>query len=226
MITSSRGSRCCAAALAGLTALSLVACGSSTTPGTSVAAGNSSSPSRAPAAKGHATGLVASVSGGTVTLNGPGGDVQTVDVTPSTRVTQSTPGQLTGVTVGECVVARATKDGGTPPTITAASVTYGTAENARCSHPGGANNRVVVGTVASTNGNTLTITAAGGSADTVTITPATRYEARSDATPSVIATGQCLTARGTTDGSGLQAQNVALRPSRDGKCGDDKHQGG
>jgi len=229
MITSSYGSRCRTTALAGLVALSLAACGSSTTTGSSVAASSSSSPSQgpAPAAKGHAAGLVASVSGGTVTLNGAHGTATTVDVTPATHVAQTTPGQLTGVTVGECIVARATKDGGAPPTITAASVTYGTAENGQCTHPGADEHHAVVGTVGTVDGNTIAVTSPDGAKDTVTVTPTTRYAARSEATPSVITVGQCLTASGTADGSGtLQAQNVAVRTSHDGKCGDGKHQAG
>ncbi|MEU0496381.1 DUF5666 domain-containing protein [Mycobacterium sp. NPDC006124] len=215
--------------LAGLVALSLAACGSTTTPGTSTTAASgpsSTSSSPAPAAKARAAGLVASVSGGTVTVTGTKGPT-TVDVTPSTRVTQTTPGQLTGVTVGECIVARPAKNGGTPPTVTAASVAYGTAENGQCSRTAGGDHRAVVGTVASVNGTAIAVTSTDGAADTVTVTPATRYAARSDATPSVIAAGQCLTARGTADGSGtLQAQDVAVRPSRNGQCGEEKHHEG
>ncbi|WP_263997768.1 DUF5666 domain-containing protein [Mycobacterium yunnanensis] len=208
--------------LAGIAALSLAACGSSTTTGASVTAASgapSTSTTPAPAAKARVAGLITSVSGGTVTVNGPKGPT-TVDVTPSTRVTRTTPGQLAGVTVGECVVARPAKNGGTPPTITAASVAYGTAENAQCSHPGTTtDHRAVVGTVASVDANTIAVTSTNAAAGSVTVTPTTRYMARSDATPSVIAVGQCLTARGTSDASGLQAQDVAVRPSRNGRCG-------
>lgn len=241
MISSSRVSRCGAVALAGLTAFSLAACGSTGASGTSAVAsgtsstpttsssgpGTSSSASPAPAAgRDHAFGLVGSVSGGAVTLAGPDG-TRTVDVTPSTRVTQITPGQLTDVTVGECVLIRPTKDSGKPPTVTAAAVLFRAAGNGRCGGQGAGRRQGVVGTVASATGSTIAITSADNVQTTVTVTPSTRYAKRSTADSSVIAAGQCLTARGTKDGAGnLEAQSVIVRPSNDGKCGNGRRQGG
>ncbi|KAA0101231.1 hypothetical protein CIW49_07030 [Mycolicibacterium sp. P1-18] len=166
------------------------------------------------------------MSGGTVTLTGPAG-AHTVVVSPSTRVTQTTPGQLTNVAVGDCVVVRPTKNGGAPPAVTAASVQFGAADDGRCGHAG-SGGRAVVGTVASIKGSQVAVTEASQPANvTVTVTPATRYATRSKATPAAIAVGQCLTARGTTDGDGnLDAQNVGVRPSVNGQCPQGKRQGG
>lgn len=143
------------------------------------------------------------MSGGTITLTGPTGTT-TVDVTASTHVTQVTPGQLTNVVVGDCVVVRPTKDGGSPPTVTAASVQFGAADNGRCGRAGGWGTKAVVGTVASITGSTVAVTGAdnakatqGAGAErpgdvTVTVTPTTRYASRSKATPAVIAVGHSI----------------------------------
>ncbi|GAB7070719.1 hypothetical protein JCM12141A_50080 [Mycolicibacterium hodleri] len=169
----------------------------------------------APAAgKVRASGLVATVSGGTVTLSGSKG-AGTVDVSPSTHVTQIVPSQLTNLAVGDCVVVHPTKDGGAPPTVTAASVQFALAKDGRCGHGG----RAVIGTVASITGNTVAVTEAAQPTVTVTVTPDTRYTSRTTATPAAIAVGQCLTARGTAGTTGdVQAAAVSVRPSDDGRC--------
>lgn len=246
MVISSHVSRCAAVALTGFTALSLAACGSSSTPSpssssstasTSSSQSSPSSTSASPtpgaagpggkdAGKDKAFGLIGSVSGGTVTLTGPHGPA-TVDVTPSTHVTQLVPGQLTDVTAGECVMVRPTKDSGGPPTVTAAAVLVRAAGNGECGHPGGGHGRGVVGAVASVNGSSIVLTTADNAQTTVTVTPTTRYGKLNPADTSAIATGQCLAARGTKDGSGnLQATTVNLRPAHNGQCGGGRHQGG
>jgi len=166
-------------------------------------------------------GLVGSVSGGTVTVNGPDGRA-IVDVTPATRVTQIVAGRLTDVTAGECLVARPTRDSGGQPTVTAATVLFGPPVNGQCAR--GKRGRGLAGTVASVDGNSITLTAADGTSSTVTVTPATRYARRAVADSSAIADGQCLLALGTkgTDGT-LQATVVSVRPSHDDRCGARRH---
>jgi hypothetical protein len=246
MVISSHVSRCAAVALTGFTALSLAACGSSSTPSPSSSgstASTSSSPSSpastsaspTPEAAGpggkdagrdKAFGLIGSVSGGTVTLTGPHGPA-TVDVNPSTHVTQLVSGQLTDVTAGECVMVRPTKDSGGPPTVTAAAVLVRAAGNGECGHPGGGHGRGVVGAVGSVNGSSIVLTTADNAQTTVTVTPTTRYGKLNPADTSAITTGQCLAARGTKDGSGnLQATAVNLRPANNGQCGGGRHKGG
>jgi hypothetical protein len=246
MVISSHVSRCAAVALTGFAALSLAACGSSSTPVTPSSSSSKSTTATTPSApstsssptpgasgdggkdrgRDKAFGLVGSVSGGTVTLTGPHGPA-TVDVTPSTHVTELAAGQLTDVTVGECVVVRPTKDSGGPPTVTAAAVLIRPAGNGQCGHQGGGHGRGVTGAVASVNGSSIVLTAADNGQTTVTVTPDTHYAKLNPADTSAITTGQCLGARGTKDGSGnLQATAVNLRPANNGQCGGGRHQGG
>jgi hypothetical protein len=241
MVISSRVSRCAAATIAVFAAASLAACGSSSTPSASSSsaakptAGSSSSapsssptaPASAPAAAGkdRAFGLVDSVSGGTVMVTGPKGPA-TVDVTPSTRVTQLSAAQLTDVVAGECVAVHPTKGSGGQSPVTAAAVLVTQAGNGRCGQAG-PRGHGVGGTVASVNGSSIVLTAADNSQVTVTVTSGTRYAKRSTADTSAIAAGQCLMARGTKDGSGnLAATAVNLRPADNGQCGGGRRHGG
>jgi Domain of unknown function (DUF5666) len=239
MVISSRVSRCAAVTVAVCAAASLAACGSSSTPSasssstaapaatSSSAASNSSPTAPAPAAaaagKDRTFGLVASVSGGTVMVTGPKGPA-TVDVTPSTHVTQLTAAQFSDVVAGECVAVHPTRGKGTASSVTAAAVLVTQAGNGRCGRAGA---RGVGGTVASVNGSSMVLTAADNSQITVTVTPGTRYAKRSTADTSAIAAGQCLMARGTKDGSGnLAATAVNLRPADNGQCGGGRRHGG
>jgi hypothetical protein len=61
--------------------------------------------------KDYVEGLVESVSGNTIQLRTRTGSA-TVDFTPSTRVAEVTPAQLTDVTPGSCVNVRGTQDAG------------------------------------------------------------------------------------------------------------------
>jgi hypothetical protein len=174
--------------IAGTTALSAAACGTSnntsnnTKPGTSVSPGSSSPASSSPSAsakgKEWVNGLIASVSGNAVQVTQETGTA-TVDFAPSTKVTEVTPTQLTDVTAGSCVSARPTRES-TPATsgaITAKSVTVSQAVDGKCPQPkapagtstatpapaspssGPEAPRSVRGTVASVAGNTITVTA-------------------------------------------------------------------
>ncbi|MEZ0054345.1 hypothetical protein ABIA30_005385 [Mycobacterium sp. MAA66] len=226
MPTTSRARRCAVATLAGFAALSLAACGSSSTPSpTSKAAGSSSPSSASPApdngdkGKDRVFGLVGSVTGGTVSVNGKDGQ-GTVDITPSTHIAQFTPGQLTDITAGQCVIVHPTKDNDNGPAVTAADVLFGQPDNTQCGHKGGTQGRGVGGTVASVNGNAIVVTAPDNSQTTVTVTPDTHYTKRASADASAIAAGVCLGARGTKDGNGvLQATMAMVRPAVNGACG-------
>jgi Domain of unknown function (DUF5666) len=226
LVMSARVSRCASVAVAGLAALSLAGCGSSNPPSTSASSTKLAAPSASPApgaagnlGKDKAFGLIGSVTGGTVTLAGSNGPV-TVDVGPSTRVVEVTPGQLTDVITGECAVVLPTKDSTRPPTVTAAAMVVGPAANGQC---GG---RGIAGTIASVSDNLIVLTAANNSQTAVTVTPDTRFAKRSRPDTSAIAVGKCLAARGTKDGSGtLQATAVYLQPSNNGQCGH-RRQGG
>lgn len=170
------------------------------------------------------SGLVNSVSGGTVSVTGKDGP-GTVNVTSSTRITQLGPGQLTDVTAGECIAVRPVKGGNdNGSAVTAAGVLVGQPRNAQCGPKGGQKadkqTRGINGTVASVNGNTIVVTAADNSQTAVTVTPDTHYTKSADADAKVIAAGMCLGARGTKDGSGvLQATFAMVRPAVNGACG-------
>lgn len=224
MISSDAVSRCGTAILAGLAAFSLAACGSS---GTSSTASSTSSKTTTPSAAAPAadgrertSGIVGSVTGTTITLTGANGPA-TVDVSPSTKVRQLTAATLSNVAAGQCLVVRPTKDTAGSPTVTAAAVLFGSAENGQCAAPGKQQGHGVIGTVASVNSSSITVTTGDGTQSTVTVTPATRYAERSTADSSVIAAGQCLLAQGSKspDGSSIQATSINVRPAASGPCG-------
>lgn len=225
MSTTSRTRRCGVVALAGFAALSLAACGSSSTPSAGSTTAASSSPSSAapapggPGGKDRLSGLVNSVSGGTVSITGKDGP-GTVDITSSTRITQLSPGQLTDVTAGECVAVRPVKGNDNGPAVTAANILVGRPGNAQCGEKGGKREHGINGTVAAVNGNTIQVTDADNAQITVTVTPETRYTKTAGADAKAIAAGMCLGARGTKDGNGaLQATFAMVRPAVNGACG-------
>src|SRR5271155_2925102 len=111
--------------LTGATALSVAACGASNNskPATSASPTNSavapSSPSASPNGKSWVSGMIASVSGDAIQVTEQTG-AATVDFTPSTKITQVTPAQLTDVSAGSCVAVLPTRDSAdTDGTITA-----------------------------------------------------------------------------------------------------------
>jgi len=165
------------------------------------------------------SGLVNSVSGGTVSVTGKDGPA-TVDITSSTRITQLGPGQLTDVTTGECVAVRPVKGNDSGAAVTAANVLVGQPGNAQCGQKGEKREHGINGTVASVNGSTIMVTDADNAQITVTVTPDTRYTKSSSADAKAIAAGMCLGARGTKDGNGaLQATFAMVRPAVNGACG-------
>ena len=205
-------------AVAGATALSVGACSSSKnaqSPATS-----SSSPAASKAKnKDSVQGQVASVSGNAVqvTLNN---GTATVDVSPSTKVTESTVAQLSDVAAGNCVdlIDKPAPAPGGPVTTTWVHLGLPGGDG-KCPQP----KNKAVGTVASVAGNTIHVTvtdANGNPADTnVTVTDKTVYNKGVSATSQAIAQGKCITAHGTKDGGGtLKATVVALGPANDGKC--------
>jgi Domain of unknown function (DUF5666) len=237
MVISAWVSRCAAVTVAIVAAASLVACGSSGTPSaasSSAAAkpagtgSSGASPSAAAAPEGadvnRTFGLIDSVSGGTVTVTGPKGRA-TVDVTPSTRVTQLTAGRLTDVIAGECLAVHPTRDSGGSSSVTAAAVVVTQVGSGPCEQPDPRGRRVG-GTVASVGASSIVLTGPNDSQITVTVTPDTRYAERSATDTTAITAGQCLLARGSRDANGnLAATAVELRPADNGKCGG-RHQGG
>jgi Domain of unknown function (DUF5666) len=232
-VTSARLTRLAIFTLTGATALSVAACGASNTTKPPSAAGPTSSAatSSPPASvngKAWVNGMIASVSGDAIQVTQRSGNA-TVDFTPSTKITEITPGQLTDVTAGSCVAVHPTRDsadnGGA---ITAQFVRVSPAVDGKCQepkHPAGANakHRAISGTVATVAGNTITVNATdadgNSSQSNVTVTDTTRYTKQSATDAQALGQGKCVAARGTKDGSGtLQATSISVQQADNGTC--------
>src|ERR1700757_1776330 len=107
--------------------------------------------------KDYVEGLVESVAGGTIQLRTRTGSA-TVDFSPSTRVVEVTPAQLSDVTPGSCVNVRATPQSapGGGAGITAQAVTITAAVDGKCPPPAG-----FFGMVTSVSGNTIAVNGMG-----------------------------------------------------------------
>jgi hypothetical protein len=205
-------------AVAGATALAIGACGSShdqKSPATSSPA----------TAKGKDTvhGLIASVSGNAVQVTQESGTA-TVDVSPSTKITENTKAQLTDVAAGNCASVVTTPAPAPGGAVTATSVQLTPqGGDGKCPQPKTSPHKVI-GTVASVAGNTIhmTITDANGNPvpTDVTVTDKTAYTKHASATSQAIAQGKCITAQGTKSSDGtLQATAIGLGPAHEGgKC--------
>ncbi len=176
----------------------------------------SSPPSAAPApappaaeGKDYVEGLVESVSGDTIQLRTRSGSA-TVSTTPSTRVVEVTPGQLTDVTPGSCVNVRATPQSAPAgAAITAQSVTITPAIDGKCPPPAG-----FYGTVTSVSGNSIAVNSVGAGGQTtptsVTVTNTTSYSKQAPSSTQAIQHGKCMGAQGTNSDGVLQAMTISL----------------
>lgn len=214
-----------------------------------IASPTSSPPEAAEKGKDWVNGLIASVSGNAIQVTEQTG-AATVDFTPSTKITEVTPAQLSNVTTGSCVTVRPTPESATAPggAVTAESVRVSPATDGKCPEakrpavgsttteptapPSGPEKpRPVHGTVASVTGNTINVTSTdpnGNPSQTnVTVTDTTKYTQRNPATAQAITQGKCITARGTKDGGTLQATKINLQPADNGNCPQhEKHHAG
>jgi len=167
-------------------------------------------PAPPPVGKDYVEGLVQSVSGNTIALRTRTGSA-TVDFSPSTRVVEVTPAQLTDITPGSCVNVRATPQsapaGGAG--ITAQAVTITAAVDGKCPPPAG-----FFGTVTSVSGNTIAVNGMGPdgpSAPTnVTVADTTSYSKQTASSTQAIVNGKCMGAQGTQDGGVLHATMISL----------------
>jgi Domain of unknown function (DUF5666) len=211
--------------VAGATVLSLAACGASNNTKPSTAASptssavTSSSPSASPNGKTWVSGMIASVSGDAIQVTQQTGNA-TVDFTPSTKITEVTPAQLTDVTAGSCVAVHPTGDSaGASGTITAQSVRVSPAVDGKCPQP--KHHAGVSGTVASVAGNSIIVngTDANSSPSTVTVTDTTKYTKQAATDAQALAQGKCIAARGTKEDSGtLQATAISVQQADNGSC--------
>jgi hypothetical protein len=172
-------------------------------------------PAGPPVGKDYVEGLVESVSGNTIQLRTRTGSA-TVDFSPSTRVVEVTPAQLSDVTPGSCVNVRATPQSApNAAAITAQSVTITPAIDGKCPPPAG-----FYGTVASVSGNTIAVNGIGeGGQSTptnvtnvtnVTVANSTSYQKQTATSTQAIAHGRCMGAQGTQNAGVLQAMTISL----------------
>jgi len=233
--STTRLSRVALLAVTGASALSVAACGASnhakptSTNPTNSAPSSSSSPSASAKGKDWVNGLIDSVSGNTIQVSQRSGSA-TIDFTPSTAVSEITP--------GSCVSVRPDRHGASSEggAITARSVRVSTAVDGNCPQPkqpagettstppgAPAAHHQIGGQVASVAGNTITLNSAdsgGNSSQTsVTVTDTTKYTKQSTTDAQAIAQGKCIAAHGTTDGGGtLQATTISVQQSDNGSC--------
>ncbi len=220
--------------LIGLTALSVAACGSSTTASQPASTGSSSASSSAasssPAPNGgrkdHVAGLISAVTGNTVTVTARDA-TKTVAFSASTKISEMTPAALTDVTSGSCVSVRPARgDTAAGAPMTAAAVVLSAPVNGQCfaGAKAPAGSRALRGTVASAGADTMAVAStAGGTPVTVALTADTTYAKRADSNSQAIAQGKCIAAQGTSDGGTLQADAISLRPTVNGSCPSGKH---
>jgi hypothetical protein len=225
-------------AATGAAALSVAACGTSNNAPSTTAAGPTSSaaPSSTPSAPGKGkdwvAGQIASVSGDAIQVTEHSG-AATVDFSPSTKIVEITPAQLTDVTAGSCVTVRPTRQSADSGTITAQAVRVSSAVDGKCPEPkqpagtsptgGPTGHHLIAGTVGSVAGNTITVngtdTTGTASATSVTVTDTTKYSKQAATDAQALAQGKCVAARGTKDDSGtLQAASISVSPAANGSC--------
>jgi hypothetical protein len=235
VLSTMRLSRVALLAIAGATALSVAACGSSNdTKPTSVnptsnAAPTSSAPSASDKGRDWVNGRIDSVSGSTIQVSRRSG-ATTVDFTPSTAVFENTPAQLTDVIAGSCVSVRPDRHGVSTAggAITARSVRVSTAVDGKCPAPThqagkGSHHQPPRGQVASVTGNTITLNntdAQGNPSQTsVSVTDTTSYTKQTATDAHAIVQGQCIAAHGTRDtGGALQATKISVQQADNGNC--------
>lgn len=234
-------------AVAGATALSIAACGSSnksspTSTSTSTSTVTSTSTSPAPAqGEAQVNGLIASVAGNSIQVTKDDNTNAAVNFTSTTKVTEVAPATLSDVTSGSCITVRPTTEIQGNQPVTAASVRVSPSVNGTCpsgkasgqgsttTPPSGTPTpppvkpKPVRGSVASVTGSTITVAGTDTSGNTtqtaVTVDDKTKYSKLTTATPDAIAQGKCVNARGNLDGGALHATSIKLRPANDGKCG-------
>lgn len=222
----------------GVTALSTVACGSSTTSAPGEASSTASATTSAAAApskpvkvngEDEVSGSIDSVSGNRIEVSGAKGSAS-VSFTPDTKIMELTPATLTDITPGLCVTIRPAS-GAEGGTVVADAVVVGASSGGECKKTGGADNAGLPasplggfrGTVEAVTGKTIAITtfgADGSSTKTsVDVTDTTLLADRHRVKADAIVEGKCIIAGGTNDTGGiLQALTINLPLVVDGAC--------
>ncbi|WP_179466502.1 hypothetical protein [Mycolicibacterium vinylchloridicum] len=154
-------------------------------------------------------GAVAAIAQNNVTVTTKTGPSK-VDILPTTKVLQDTPGQLSDITSGSCVaIKRAAAAPGGPPGP-AANVTISAAPtNGKCwqsSDP-----KASSGAVTAVNGQTVLVADTTGAPTAIPVNDKTRYVKRATTTALAITQGSCMIASGTqVNADVLQAISVTV----------------
>ena len=225
-------------AIIGITALSTVACGSSTKSSSSESAPPATSTSvAAPATETpvkvdgrlEVGGSIASVSGTRIEVSSPKG-AASIALSDSTRVWELTPAKLSDITAGACVTIRPAS-GAEGGTVVADAVVVGVNKNSECKKTNAQDNGGFPrsplggfrGTVDSVTGTTIALTTDGADGSKINTTVETndltlfadRHRVKSDA----IVEGKCIIARGNNDAGGvLQTDTINLPLVVNGAC--------
>jgi hypothetical protein len=210
--------------LAGVTALSIAACGTSNNQNSTQHGTAASQPSSAPklpppppppVGKDHIEGLVRSVSGDAIQLTQRDRSAATVDFTPQTMVTELGSAALTDVKPGSCVDVKSVPQSASPGgAITAESVEISPAIANMCPPPPGPAG-AVYGTVDSVAGNVIkvnTTNLTGKTSSTIPVTDTTTYTKHAVTNAQAVQDGKCMAAQGTKDGNVLRAATIDLEP--------------
>ena len=211
--------------LAGVTALSIAACGASNNQNSTPRGTAASQPTSAakpppppppPVGKDHIEGLVRSVSGDTIQLTQRDRSAATVNFTPQTMVTELSSAALPDVKPGSCVDVKSTPQSAAPGgAITAESVEISPAVAHRCPPPPGPAAAVygVVDSVADNAIKVNTVDSTGKAThSTVNVTNTTTYTKHAVTNAQAVQNGTCMAAQGTKDGSVLRAATIDLEP--------------
>jgi hypothetical protein len=210
--------------LAGVTALSIAACGTSNDQDStehSIAATQPSSaakpppPPPPPVGKDHIEGLIRSVSGDAIQLTQRDRSAATVDFTQETMVTELSSAALTDVKPGSCVDIKPAPQSASPGgAITAESVEISPAIAHQCPPPPGA--AAVYGIVDSVADNAIkvnTVDPTGKTThSTVDVINTTTYTKHAVTNAQAVQNGKCMAAQGTKDGDVLRAATIDLEP--------------
>ena len=213
--------------LAGVTALSIAACGTSNNQNPTQHGTAASQPSSAPkppppppppppVGKDHIEGLVRSVSGNTIQLTQRDRSAATVDFTPQTMVTELSSAALTDVKPGSCVDVRSAPQSASPGgAITAESVEISPAVAHQCPPPPESGVAVygIVDSVADNAIKVNTVDPTGKTThSTVNVINTTTYTQHAVTNAQAVQDGKCMAAQGTKDGSVLRAATIDLEP--------------
>jgi Domain of unknown function (DUF5666) len=225
--------------LLGVTAMTLAACGGTT----SAASGRPAAASTG--AGGNAVaGQLAQLNGSRLVLSGQNGATN-VTFDSSTRVQQTATGTLADIVSGACVSASGLKDASGSVTASTVTLTPKQLMNGTCTpaarngvpspgrsggggFPGNGNgNRAsppanftfVRGEVASVSGTSVIVKVTGGGTQTLTVPSSARIVSIQQSSSSRLAVGQCIRASGQKDSSGtIKARTLSIQPAGPTGC--------